>query len=64
MDVRFMRKDGTSEVLVHNEKELLAMQKDSKHVVIFAHGLSVKKKSFLQRIANDNGIRVINKVRQ
>jgi ribosomal protein L32E len=62
-DVRFMRKDGTFEVLIHNEKELLAIPKDSKHVAVFAHDLSTRKKTFLQKIANQNGTRVINGMR-
>lgn len=60
--VRFARKDGSMEVLVHNEKELLAVQKEAKQVAVFAHELSIKKKTFLQKIANGKGIRVVNKV--
>lgn len=59
-EIRFARKDGTFEVLVHNEAELLAMQKDERHVAVLAHGLSTRKKSLLQKLAGSKGIRVIN----
>jgi ribosomal protein L32E len=61
--VRFARKEGVMEVLIHNEKELRAIQKDAKMVAVFAHDLSERKRVELQRIANTNGIRVINGVR-
>ena len=60
--IRFARKDGSMEVLVHNERELLAVKSGAKQVAVFAHGLSVRKKMFLQKIANGKGIRVVNKV--
>jgi len=59
-DVRFARKDGTWEVLVHNEKELLSVPKGEKHIAVFAHDLSVRKRAFLQKMANANGIKVAN----
>lgn len=61
--VRFARRDGAMEVLVHNEKELLALQKNAAQVAVFAHDLSSRKRVLLQKIASANGIRVINGAR-
>ncbi len=63
-DVRFMRKDGRMEMLVHNEKELLAVPKDKKNVIVFSHDLSKRKRIFLQKIADNNGMKVLNGMRK
>ena len=62
-DVRFVRKDGVIEVLVHNEAELLAVPKGGRSAAVFAHGLSRRMKLMLGRKAAGAGIRVINRVR-
>lgn len=59
---RFARPDGMWEQVVNNEKELIAVPRDGKHVAVFAHGLSTKKRTFLLKIANTNKIRVVNAV--
>ncbi len=62
--LRFARKDGAFEVLVHNEAELAAVQKDERHVAVFAHGISRRKRVLMQKIADSKGIRVLNKLRK
>ncbi len=62
-DVRFARKDGSIEVLVHNEAELRAVPKDGRRAVVLAHGISRRKKLDLEKKAAGMGIRVINRVR-
>lgn len=61
--VRFARKDGSLEVLVHNEAELLAVPKGGRSVAVLAHSLSKRKKLELQKKASGAGISVINRVR-
>lgn len=63
--VRFARPDGTFEVLVHNQKELMALieGKDSRSVRL-AHDLSARKRAMLQGIADKNKMRIVNRVIQ
>jgi len=60
--VRFTRQDGTREVLIHNEKELLAVSSGVKEVAVFAHDISVRKRVALLKVANAKGIKVVNSV--
>jgi len=61
--VRFARKDGSFELLVHSEKELLGISGDRKYAVVLAHGLSKRKKAALQKIAESKGMHVVNKAK-
>ena len=61
---RFARKDGTFEILVHNETELMAVQSGKNRVAVFAHGLSARKRALLQKMADSKGIKVVNKLRK
>ncbi|MDE1855260.1 MAG: hypothetical protein KGH57_03010 [Candidatus Micrarchaeota archaeon] len=63
-EVRFARKEGMFELLVHNEAEMAAMQKDEKHVAVFAHGISRRKRALMQKLADSKGIRVVNRLRK
>lgn len=60
-ELRFTRNDGTVGVLVHNEAEMLAVQKDKNHVAIFAHSVSRKKRVLMQKLADSKGINVLNR---
>ena len=62
--IRFARSDGAWEILVHNEREMLAMPKDEMHIAVFAHDLSLKKRTILQKIADANRIKVANRLRK
>ncbi|MCL5238902.1 MAG: eL32 family ribosomal protein [Candidatus Marsarchaeota archaeon] len=59
--LRFARPDGLRGVLVHNESELLALQKAEGRIAIFAHGLSSRKRVLLQKLADSNGIKIANR---
>ncbi|MDE1873847.1 MAG: hypothetical protein KGI04_01875 [Candidatus Micrarchaeota archaeon] len=63
-ELRFARKDGSMETLVHNEAELLEVQPNSASVAVFAHGLSRKTRAYLQKVADGKGIRIINRLRK
>src|SRR5271157_4391162 len=60
-EIRFARKDGTFEHLVHNEAELLAIQGDKTRVAVLAHGLSRRTWASLQKVASARGIRIVNR---
>lgn len=60
--VRFLRPDGTRDVLVHNERELLVLSGRKDSSARFAHGISVRKRRALQEMADRNGIRLVNRV--
>jgi len=62
--VRFARKDGTFEHLVHNEKELLAIAGDKTKVAVLAHGLSRRTWASLQMTAASKGIRIVNRKKE
>jgi large subunit ribosomal protein L32e len=61
--IRFARRDGTFEHLVHNERELLAIHGDKTRVAVLAHGLSRRTRESLQRTADSKGIRIANRIR-
>ncbi len=54
-DVRFARRDGTFEHLVHNERDLLAIQGDKTRVAVLAHDLSRRTRESLQKTADAEG---------
>lgn len=62
--VRFARKDGTFEHLVHNERELLAIAGDKTKVAVLAHGLSRRTWASLQKAAASKGIRIVNRKKE
>ncbi len=62
--IRFARPDGKKEVLVHNEKELLTLIQMENHVARFAADVSRKKRMILQKIADKERIRIVNRVSQ
>ncbi len=60
--VRYARPDGTFEQVVHNEKELMTVLSMPGYSAKFAHDLSERKKTALQKIADQNKIIVLNRV--
>ena len=62
--IRAMRQDGTYEVLVHNERELIDAATRKNVSIRFANALSAKKKAELQRIADEQRIEVVNRVKK
>ncbi len=61
--VRFARPDGSFEMLVHNEAELLSVLGMPGYAARFFHGLSSRKRQGLQRLADEKKIRILNRVR-
>lgn len=60
--VRFSRPDGSFEFLVHNEKELLSVSSMPGYVARFAHDLSRRSRMELQKTADANKIKVLNRL--
>ncbi len=58
--VRYSRPDGSFELLVHNKAELISVLDMPGYVARFAHGLSVRKRADLKKLADDNKINVLN----
>ncbi|MGC8628845.1 MAG: eL32 family ribosomal protein [Candidatus Micrarchaeia archaeon] len=56
--VRFRDEKGVLEVLVHNEKELLALAGKEQTAARLYHALSSRKKEYLSRLAKEKGIEV------
>jgi large subunit ribosomal protein L32e len=61
--VRFSRPDGSFEALVHNSKELISVLSMPGYVARVAHGISVRKRLELQKIADEKKIRILNRVK-
>lgn len=61
--VRFARKDGMFEHLVHNENDLLAIHGDKTRVAVLAHDLSRRTRESLQKTADAKGIRIVNRIK-
>ncbi|MDE1855999.1 MAG: hypothetical protein KGH49_02070 [Candidatus Micrarchaeota archaeon] len=63
--VRFMRADGSREVLVHNEKEMHNLAKGSVDgvVAVIAHNISTRKRIVMQGIADKAKLRVANRIK-
>ncbi|MGI0141220.1 MAG: eL32 family ribosomal protein [Candidatus Micrarchaeales archaeon] len=64
--IRFLRSDGSKQVLVHNEKELMDATKGdvTKVVVVIAHDISRRKRIAMQSIADKHKLRIANKVKE
>lgn len=60
--VRFRRSDGTLDILVHNERELLMLAGKEESSARFAHGISTRKRAALQKLADSRNIKVVNRV--
>ncbi len=63
-EVRYTRPDGKKEILINNEKDLLGMKGMDGYVGRFHHALSKRKRIILQKIADENKIKIVNKVIQ
>ncbi|MDE1825465.1 MAG: hypothetical protein KGH77_03995 [Candidatus Micrarchaeota archaeon] len=64
--IRFMRADGSREVLVHNEQELVALTKNPADgmVVVIAHDISKRKRIAMQGVADKFKIRIVNRIKE
>ena len=64
--IRFMRADGSREVLVHNEQELVQLTKNPVEgmVVVIAHDISTRKRIVMQTVADKFKIRIANRVKE
>lgn len=62
--IRFARPDGNREMLIHNESEMLMVAKMENHVARFAANISRKKRLMLQKVADKEKIRIVNRVSQ
>ncbi len=60
-DSRFALSDGTREMLVHNERELMRLKGVQGYVAVLSHQLSERKKDMLASIASKNGIKIANR---
>ncbi len=60
--VKYSRPDGTFEFVVHNQKELLSVLGMPGYSAKFAHDLSERTKTALQRIADEKKIKILNRV--
>ena len=58
--VRYSRPDGSFELLVHNEAELLSVLGMPGYSARFAHNLSSRKRESLKKIADSNRIKILN----
>ncbi|MGC8676254.1 MAG: eL32 family ribosomal protein [Candidatus Micrarchaeia archaeon] len=56
---RFRNSSGMLEVLVHNEKELLALEGRSDVAARLFHALSARKKLALAKAASEHGIKIL-----
>ncbi|MDE1761619.1 MAG: hypothetical protein KGH59_01760 [Candidatus Micrarchaeota archaeon] len=62
--VRFLRADGSREVLVHNHNELMALTSNPKEiVVVLAHDLSRRKRLEMQGVADKFKLRIANRTK-
>ncbi len=59
--IRHARPDGKKELLVHNEKELLMVNHMENYVGRFASSLSRRKRLVLQKVADKEKIRIVNR---
>lgn len=60
--VRYARPDGTFELVIHNEKELLSVLAMPGYSAKFAHDISGRKRAALQKIADEKKITILNRV--
>lgn len=59
--IRELRPDGNAGLVVNNRKELESAAGNPGISVIFAHSLSKRKRTELGKIADQKGIRVVNR---
>ncbi|MEM0159559.1 MAG: eL32 family ribosomal protein [Candidatus Micrarchaeaceae archaeon] len=59
--VRFARPDGSREMLIRNSSDITALIGSKGIVGRFSHALSRRKRAELQKIADANGIRIVNR---
>ncbi len=59
--VRYARPDGRKEVLVHNQSEMQLVAHMANYVARFASGVSRKKRIELQKIADKENIKIVNR---
>ncbi|MEM0074304.1 MAG: eL32 family ribosomal protein [Candidatus Micrarchaeaceae archaeon] len=57
-EARFRNSKGLFEVLVHNEKELLALEHSPEYEARLFHALSHRKKLALSKLADEHGIKL------
>ncbi len=62
-ELKHLRHDGTREVLVRNEAELLGTLSAKNVSIRLSHSLSSRKKLSLQKLAEERGIKVVNRVK-
>ena len=62
-EIRHARPDGFFEVLVQNEKDLLALKGAKGQIAVFSHSLSRRKRNLMQKVADKNGIGIANRVK-
>ncbi len=62
--IRGVRPDGTRGVVVHNRKELESLFGKGGFSAVLAHGLSVRTRGELTRLADEKGVRVTNRLRK
>lgn len=62
-DTRGFRPDGTVEVLIRNRKELESHTKEENVSLVLAHGISTRKRLEMQKIAEQKGLRITNRLR-
>ncbi len=60
--IRFARPDGSFETLIHNSQELMGIVGRQGYVARFAHGISVRKRLEMQKAADANSVRIVNRV--
>ncbi|MDE1824558.1 MAG: hypothetical protein KGI00_02785 [Candidatus Micrarchaeota archaeon] len=61
--IRNARPDGTMEMLVHNVSELMMLKGKSSYSAVLFHGLSSRKRMEMQKLADENRIRITNRMR-
>ncbi|MDE1860909.1 MAG: hypothetical protein KGH72_04310 [Candidatus Micrarchaeota archaeon] len=61
-EVRYHRPDGSTESLVHNEMELMTLIGMKNVSARLAHDISRRKRFALQKVADQHGIRIVNRV--
>ncbi|MGC8587022.1 MAG: eL32 family ribosomal protein [Candidatus Micrarchaeia archaeon] len=59
--VRFSRPDGSIEMLVHNDGELIKAI-EAGYAIRFSHSISARKRMAMQRIADAKAAKIVNRV--
>ncbi|MEM0087075.1 MAG: eL32 family ribosomal protein [Candidatus Micrarchaeaceae archaeon] len=58
--IRFARPDGSREILIRDSNDLSKLIANREAVGRFSHALSKRKKIELQKVADANGIKIVN----